>query len=389
MAKTKRTTKPKMAKKQKKNMKQKKTVTRKVGVQRPRFGPLTSVNTAPVSIGNSIRGSSSFVQQVPGGVRVVGRDFCFPATATGNVQTWTVCGGTPLTPAAFSDSVLRQYVQMYQKFKWNGCMAHYITSSATTATGDVAFYHGKNRNSVFINQTSTQLLPMLMSDADTVLGPQWTNHSVNLTIRPVWKSTDYGMNSDINEYAEGELFLLSKTSTTDSPGYVIFDYDITFSEMQISPRLLALPLPRAQFKNVALGGASVTIGTTTQILLPVYGNDISGSASTAPTGVVSGDVYKVILDITNSSSLPSGITNLAVYNTGGNTQILPTDGTTLYAKYETTSFYFYPNVEAAFSGVGVAGVIIPGAPITTATFTLQTWMSLVGTVASTNVNPNF
>ena len=241
------------------------------------FGAVATVNTAPVAIGNSVRGSKSVVRASSEGVVVSGRDFAFTPVGTSTVATWTICGGTPLCPAAFGDTAIRQYMQMYQKFKWRRLIAHYITSSPTSSTGDVMFYRQKNRNSVFLNQTSSQLLPFVMSDEDTIIGPQWTNHSCDLSITPEWRSTDYGMNSDLNEYAAGDLFLLSKTNSTDSPGYVIFDYVIEFRDLQISPRLLTLPIPRIQWYQTNLGITATAVTVGDSLSFSITGNDLSGT----------------------------------------------------------------------------------------------------------------
>jgi hypothetical protein len=355
------------------------------------FGPVSAIDTAPVAIGNSVKGSSARIIQAKNGVTVKSRDFMFPAIGTGAVLTWTLCGGTPITPAVFSDSTLRQYMQMYQKFRWKYLCVHYITSSATTATGDVMFYHQKNRESVFLNQTSTQLLPFVLNDDDTVIGPQWTNHSACLHVTGKWKSTDYGMTSELEMYADGDLFLLSKTSTTDSPGYILFDYEVEFQEQQISPRLLSLPLPRAQWSqfNVAKSATAVVSNSTT-FNVPNSGSNLSGTSSTVPAGLASGDVYKIIIDVTNSSPatwIGATVSNLMLVNSPtGFTGFTLQDGTTLYASFDGSAFTFYPNPEAAFNQS--AGFIRYGVTATV-TFNLQVWMSLIGTVGPINFNPNF
>jgi hypothetical protein len=353
------------------------------------FGPVATINTAPVAIGNSIRGAKQRVVSNALGVTVSGRDFMFAPIGTGSVTTWTLCGGTPLTPAAFSDSTLRQYMQMYQKFKWISLVVHYITSSPTSSSGDVMFYHQKNRNSVFLNQTSTQLLPFVMSDEDTVLGPQWTNHSARLhmTTRPL--STDYGMTANSDDYADGEIFLLSKTGTTDSPGYVIFDYVVSFTELQISPRLLSLPLPRAQWSQTNFVLTSQSYSAGTQIALTVGGNNLSGSAAVVPSGAANGDIYKIILDITNSSSASwtniTAATGFRVTEAGGSVVVPFVDGTTFYAIYNGTDFRPFATAEASYaSGSQVASNVTA-----TVTYNLQCWLSLIGTVSATNLNPNF
>jgi len=354
----------------------------------PAFGALSTVNTAPVAIGNSIRGAKQQVIQAKDGVTVRGRDFAFSPIGTGSVGTWTACGGTPLTPAAFSDSTLRQYLQMYQKFRWKKCVVHYITSSPTTASGDIMFYYSKNRDSVFLSQTSSQLLSFVLSDDDTVIGPQWMNHSAPLQLKGIWRSTDYGMGDDVNSYADGDVFLLSKTSTTDSPGYVMIDYEVEFAQLQISPRLLSLPLPRAQWyqTNFLTTTTAVTSGNAVNYI--IAGNNISGAAAGGPVGLANGDIYKVFVDVTNSST-PTNITFATGFHMdvfGGFVTVPIVDGTTFYLVYDGTQFGGYPNAAAAYAGGNdqfVYGVTA------TVTWGLQAWISLVGTVSSINLSPNY
>lgn len=350
----------------------------------PNFGPVSAIDTAPVAIGNSIRGSQSQIVQSKTGVVVRSRDFMFPATATGSIQTWTMCGGTPITPAVFSDSTLRNYMQMYQKYRWRRLTAHYITSSATTATGDIMFYHQKNRESVFLNQTSTQLLPFVLNDDDTVIGPQWTNHSVELHIQGTWKSTDYGMTSEVQAYADGDLFLLSKTSTTDSPGYVLFDYEVEFAELQITPRLLALPLPRAQWSQTNVAFTAYAAVADAAIPFTIGGNGINGSQAVLPTGTTNGDIFKVIIDSTNSTI--SALSTMRVKEQGGYVAVAIQDGTTVYAVYNGAVFYLYPNAAAAYA---YGGAVLSFNTTTSLTANMQCWFSLIGSVGTLNLNPNF
>lgn len=354
------------------------------------MGPVSTINSAPVAIGNSIRGTKSLIRPIPNGVHVIGRDFMLQPIGTVNTVTnWCMCGGTPLSPAAFGDSVMRQYMQMYQKFRWKRLVVHYITSSATSDTGDVMFYRGKSRNSVFLNQTSANMLPFVISDPQTVLGPQWTNHSAMLDISTTWKSTDYGMGDDVDAYADGELFLLSKTLTTDSPGYVLFDYEVEFTEMQISPRLLALPLPRAQYSNVAmtLGGAKVQ-GAEADFLINA-GTNLTGGTSTIPTGFTLGDVYKVIFDATNSVFTVGTAANTLQSNVNNarTSAITITDGLTLYAVCGDSNgtLSLYTNATAAFA---CTNPLQFGATLTY-NVNIQVWISLIGSQTALNLKPNF
>jgi len=353
------------------------------------MGPITAISTAPVAIGNSIRGASSVSRSIPGGVVLTGRDFMFnPVGTAGSITNWCTVGGCPLAPAAFGDSSIRQYLQMYQKFRWRRCAVHYITSSSTASTGDVMFYHAKNRDSVYLNQTSPFLLPVVISDPDTILGPQWTNHSALLTLQGTWKSTDYGMQGEPNDYSEGEVFLLSRTTTTDSPGYVLFDYEIEFKELQISTRLLNLPLPKAQWTNVPLGWVTTTLTNAAVIVIPPAGNNLSGVGGTVnPTGLANGDIYKVILDVSNSTSIPTALAILLLSENNGFLNVTIQDGTTIYASFNGASYLLYPSYADAlvqsnpFKFGGVTSV--------NATTTLQTWMSYVGSFGPVTINPNY
>lgn len=344
-----------------------------------------------MAIGNSVRGTKSLSEPTRDGCLTSGRDFMFTPIGSGSVTTWTLVGGTPLTPAAFSDSTLRQYMQMYQKFRWLGCQVHYITSSPTSANGDVMFYYGKNRDSVFLNQTSTQLLPFVMSDPNTVIGPQWTNHSIDLEVVSDWRSTDYGMSDDPNEYAAGELFLLSRTTTTDSPGYVIFDYQIEFSGMQISPRLLSLPLPRAQYFQTNMGQTAAAVTGGSNASLVIKGNNITGTSATGPASATNLDIYKCFLDVTNSTPASwTGCTTsnvLGLVDPGTGVQSLTlSDGMTIYLVIQNGTTYIpYPNLQSAFSQTNTLQYNVTA----TITFNLQVWISLVATINTTNLAPNF
>ncbi len=92
--------------------------------------------------------------------------------------------------------------------------------------------------------------------------------------------------------------------------------------------------------------------------LTVQGNDLSGSAATGPSSALQGDIFKVILDITNStptSWLGTGtaptVANLMTFNQGGySNSVGLVDGFTMYAiAIQTNRFMFYPNPTAAYT----------------------------------------
>lgn len=353
-------------------------------------GAPTKVSVAPVSIGNTVKGVKTTLKTTRSNSCVVtGRDFCFQPLSTGAVTTWTLCGGTPLTPAAFVDSTLRQMTQRYNKFRFLKLVAHYITSSPTTANGDVMFYYAKNRESPFLNQTSNNLLPFVISDPHTVLGPQWQNHSATFEPSVGWKSTDYGIDADVSEYADGDLFLMSRTSTADSPGFVIFDYEIEFAEESIIPRLLTLPIARIQWSQVALQNALGVVTAGTGFTLAPGGVEISGLPSSMPAGATNGDIYKMHYDVTNST-LNTGSTTVTTFlvpeQTGGAVTVNAVDGTTVYGVWNGTNFAFYPSAAAAYAGNRQHQF---SGSLTVATVsTFQFWLSYIGNFGL-NMSSNF
>lgn len=355
----------------------------------PAFGPVSSISTAPVAIGNSIKGSKPTVIMSVDGCRVMGRDFGFAASPTpATVTGWTLVGGMPLTPSVLASSALKSYTQMYAKFRVNAIAAHYITSSATSQTGDVLFYVERDRSGPFIDWTSNSFLPYTLSDPHTVLGPQWTNHTAIFKPTTSFKYTDYGVNIDINEDICGQLCLFSKTSSVSSPGYVILDYDITFKELQVNPRAGVLPISRGQFSNINLQAVAVVATSGGTAIAPVVdaGNTISGLPSALPAGSQIGDIYRAIADVTNSQIVNAAWTNVTPSNllryelAGGNDVAAAIDdGFTFYIEMiSSNTCRLFPTLTTAMSGQGAFTYGVTA----TVTFNLCCAISLVAQLNS-------
>lgn len=355
--------------------------------QRTQFGPVSAITTAPVAIGNSLRGARPVVSVTADGCRIQGRDFAFQAGATAAAVTdWTLIGGLPLTPSVMPATALKSYAQMYAQFRFNALAVHYITSSATSQTGDVMFYYERDRAGPAIDSTSTSFLPFVLSDANTVLGPQWMNHTAMVRPDPEFKSTDYGVNPDLNEEANGTVFLYSKTTGASSPGYVIIDYDITFKQLQVNPRAGILPVTRGQWTPTALQfTGTVTPGSIAAGY--IAGNQVSGSPAILPTGTQTGDVFKCIADVTNSTivnpawTIATTSTLFAITVDSTNLAVTIDDGFTFYAVYRGTYFVLYASLTDALTGSGVTGKIVHGSTGTVVA-TLCCELSMVGSVNS-------
>jgi len=349
-------------------------------------GVMTS--SAPVTIGNTVTGVATTSKPRRGGHVVTGREFLTTAYGSGSVSTWTAVAGVPLTPVTFVDSLLRMYGSMYDYFRWTKLTVHYVTTSPTSSNGSVMVYYHRDRAGVFLNQTSANLLPFVLTDPHTCITPQWQNMSVTLETDSEWKRTDYGVSDDIGHYAAGELFLLSKTSTTDSPGYLLMDYEIEFKDMNLTPRLLLWPQPTIIYTPYAMKTIAQTANAflELQYLAGQAGNPFGA----VPTALKSNCVYKVIFDVTNSTGIATGTDTFGytMSTNGSVNNVTFKDGSTMYAVCVSgaTTFRFYLNAAAAYSGSGTE------VAVWTATGSLATtyiiWFSLVGMMGDAGINPN-
>jgi len=332
-----------MVKKQQKQKQAKKQPKKQAPKKRMTMSAPSTINTAPVAIGNSMRGSQPVVMQTTNGARVIGRDFAFAASSTvAAITDWELIGGMPLTPAVLVSSVLRNFNQIYNKFKFNRLIVHYITSSPTTQAGDVLIYYEKNRNSPCPDYTNSSFLNFVMSDGNTVLGPQWTNHSALIVPTSDFKTTDFGITQDTDDDNQGSVYFFSKTNAANSPGYILIDYDITFKELSVTPRAGLFPVTRGLFSQICLTATSagVTLGVTSLNQLSLTtGKILNGVTSVLPTGYKNNDIYKFVANVTGSTSTGvnaawTGVntTNLLVNNFDTDTAVTIEDGFTCYLR---------------------------------------------------------
>ncbi len=341
----------------------------------PTFGPVSTINTAPVAIGNSMRGfKAQVVRNSLDSVRIVGRDYAFTAFGTGSVTGWELVGGFPLTPACFVSSIIRNYARMYNKFKFNQLRVHYITSSPTSASGDVLFQINANRTDPIPNWTAANFLPYALSKIETIIGPLWTNHSVAITPVGPTRTMVTGQNNDIDYQSQGEILMFTKTSTTSSPGYVLFDYDITFSEQSVNPKQAVIPNPQLLYQPLQLvwSTAALTAGSTVPSL--TFGTTGPGATTlsnfSSLPGYLSGDVYKLCIDVTNSNmaaytvsagATPTSATLLSLSAAGTTTAFALNDGFTIYMVVQgaagSATATLYSEVAEAFT---VAARLVSG-----------------------------
>jgi hypothetical protein len=341
-----------MVKKNKNQNNKRKTRTKGRSLARPAaFGPVSQINTAPVSVGNSVRGSRPRVTQTTNGARVVGRDFAFALSATGSAVTgWEMIGGMPLTPCALPSSVLRNYCQMFQKFKINSITAHYITSSPTSQAGDVLFYYERDALAPMCDYSNSSFLPFVLSDPHTMIGPQWTNHSALIKPTADWKTTLFGNQTDLNEDKAGQLFFFSKTNAANSPGYLLIDYDISFKELSVNPRAGTLPVARAQSQFMGFAATAVAVSAGDPFTISNFNTSktIANTTSALISGATAGDVYKIHFQVTASQQVNAAWTNVTTANLirySDNITTTIDDGFTCYGRYDGSTITCYATLE--------------------------------------------
>lgn len=356
------------------------------------FGPVSTIDTAPVSIGNSIRGSSPIVLNTSEGARVRGRDFLLTVDIINNASgTWTLAGGAPLTPSCMSTSVLKQYSNTYAEYKIHALAFHYITAATTSTPGSIMMYVGKDRAAPGVNTTNANLLPYVLSDQSTVITPIWQNASSVYTPVPVWRSTGLGNDEGLHEQSCGEFFILDKSISANTPGYVLIDYDITFRVMQVNIKSQTFPVTRMKYTQMSLAHAgSNTVANNTTAQMTVAGVLLDGVTPTAnPPGFQLGDIYKCVMNLTNSTLAiftPSNLFSLGL----GDSQFMPltvADGYTCFGVIQTsTTWKLYPTYDDAITG---SNGLLFGATATSPTIQTYWYASLVGTMGSSLLQANY
>jgi len=342
------------------------------------FGPITTIDTAPVAIGNTYTGAKPVVVPTEDGVRIQGRDYLLGIDSTAaSITGWTMVGGAPLTPACMVTSTLKHFANAYAEYQIHGLAFHYITTASTAETGSVMFYVNKDRIGPGLITSSANFMPMVLSDHNTLLGPLWKNSTALYLPEPDWLATDVVLGEDLRHQAPGELFVYTRTSVTDSPGYVLIDYDISFREMQTNPRSLTLPLSRMKYTqiNLTLSAASITQNGSANF--SIGGTLMDGvTAAALPTGTVTNDVFKIIMNISNATFTGATSANIFQYPSAiGASAFTIVDGFTSYGVFSNAKIFMFFDYIQAVAGNNELQWGVTGNPVTVS---IPCYISLVG-----------
>lgn len=346
------------------------------------FGPVSTIDTAPVSIGNTISGANAVVIPTKDGIRIKGRDFLcnVDATAT-SITGFTMVGGAPISPICMVSSAIKGFMNAYANYYIHGVAFHYITAANTGESGTLVLMINKNRAGPGIPTDGSTFLPTILSDHNTVMSPLWKNCSAVFLPPPEWYSTNIFNDEQLSAQSPGELFVFTKSSQNIPQGYILVDYDVSFRNMQASLKQLTLPVSRMKYTQSRLF-VSGSLVVNNAVNLGLSGTLMDGATPAAPpSGYLVGDVYKCIFNM-NDATL-TGFTATTTFRhqlqAGSiNVDLSLVDGFTLYAvAITTTNVTLYPNYPAA---VAASGQLVWASTQPAGVISIPIYMSLVGSV---------
>lgn len=314
----------------------------------------TTISAAPAALGSISRGVKPAVLTGPDGCRVVGEDLAGVASAlSANNTTWATCAGFALSPYSLGYNTMADMSRIYSEWRFEKVAMAYVPAIGTSAAGQAALYHKKDRGDPHIDPNGSQFLNYVLSQSTGVVGPVWQPMAINVPCSRDWRSTTPLRNGDVNDDADGEVFLTTNhfSSPALSIGLVKIQYVISFRGMARNPRLSIVPCPQQVYENISFGRNGVSVNTSTSIGGQVFGNDQTGNPN-AFTEIGGGAIYKFILDLNRSSLGAATQDNLvAEFVAGGSWQVKLENGFTCFLWTDkNNTYYLCPTFAAAQSG---------------------------------------
>jgi hypothetical protein len=348
----------------------------------------------PVASGEVIRGAVVREESIPGGIRVHGREVLGTTRGAISSLAFTMAGAYVATPLAYPGSRMGVLSKTYAKYnikRWN---VRVITSSPTTDDGQILTYFHHNRHDPVINWTGAAFITTVLSAANSVVGPKWTDSHLPVTLTSRVMESSFPLGDGHMDLGAGDVFVFTRSSSADS--YIVMcDYVIDFTEPQIMSRIDLVPFARAQWFYTARNAAyNWTINSTIADLFapggPSRGADGTASGDNA-VGTAVGDIYRFVCDIDNSIfTTGTGTTitpsNLFNHQAPDNAAIGLRNGSTIYCVFIGSGGYrFFPTLAAARTYTNPFRAGLTGA----GNVTLVGWQCLVdsmeGTLLQTSV----
>lgn len=304
------------------------------------------VAMAPVSIGTSLRSSTPKMTRVNGNVRISARSYITSVAETNNTS-WFLGAMVPINPLYFDGLPAGRLAGTYKKYRFASLQFHYITRQPTTAAGEVIMAVNNKVSGECLAYSTSSFLPQAMSYQDCLMGPVWTNHTLNVTSCGGWYDVDCLSNNDFEDALPGELYVWVQSALTDTVGYIVADYVLEFSTLDLGPRSVGIPYSPGLASIVSLvDTANPAVGNFPTVTIPA-----AYAYNTTTRGF--GATFRIVLDM-STSTLTAPITASTAWQllSGALTEnVALVDGTTIYGVINsTTGMRLYPTLEGAITG---------------------------------------
>lgn len=293
--------------------------------------PTTSINTAPVSIGTTLRATKPIISQQRSGICVRNREFLCSVFESNN-SNWYLGAAAPLNPAYYPGSVMGQMARGWSKYRFRSITIHFVTRQPTSVTGEIALVYSGDLFLPAENGASGSFLNRVMTRGDAIIGPLWINHSMDVVCDDVWRMIDCFGSAPFNDNILGEIQAYTLSGVSDTAGYLLIDYELCFSDTMYSPHNNVLPLASGPGQQLTLTDTSTT---------PTANNAVLLTNSTILNSAGLGCIWRCILNLDESTLATGTAANNAwnlQYVYGSNTSA---DGNTLEAYTHGDGNVFY------------------------------------------------
>lgn len=309
--------------------------------------PRATLTMAPVSIGTTLHSTEPSVKYHGNSVHLTDRSFLMNVGDTTQTN-WFLGNLIPLNPLYWDGLTVGRLCGSYTKFRWKKLVIHFVTRQPTTAAGEILMMLNNKASNEALSSANSAFLPRAMAKPSALMGPIWTNHSLQLKVPNRWCDVDCMSTGDFDDNLPGELFVYIQSAFTDTIGYLIADYEIEFTQPDYNTRTTSIPVSPG-FSNYVVTPDSTAPGTGNfyVVTLPtVY--------QLALDGYLGIDcIYKVVVDVTGSTfTAPITAATALRVSSASSSQVLPVvDGVTFYGRrITTTTLQLYPTMESAISG---------------------------------------
>lgn len=349
----------------------------------------TSLATAPAVVGAINLGVEPTITHMADGVRITGCDFVSNASplSTAIGANWATVSGFAVAPYSLGSNTLSDMSRTYGEFMFERLAVAYVPSVGTSANGQVAIFRKTTRSSPGLDPNGSNFFPYVLNQRTGVVGPVWQPLTIEFPQSKRWLSTLPLDGTDIDEEADGEVFMCTNNTAQSgiAPSIGMFKifYMVRFRQMERNSRSSLIPLANQIYTPISLG-----VNTTTAVVGDpwspnVVGVDQTGANATLPGGTIIGDIYKFIVDVSKSFFGSTSPTNtLSILLVGQRYNINFTGYMTFYALYTPNGWQMYMTYNNAVTQTdGLQYGVIQ----TANTVVLRGLVSLVGNI-TTRVN---